>query len=68
MMYSLQYHTGIKNKKFDTSSGRSITQGLKKLAKAFDLSFLFGTAPQDYTLRRYWDFSPIGNGIELNDF
>jgi hypothetical protein len=37
---------------FDTSLGLRITEGLKGLAKRFDLGFKFGTAPQDYTLSR----------------
>ena len=27
-----------------------MTKGLNALAEKFDLSFLFGTAPQDYTI------------------
>ncbi|CAA7260475.1 unnamed protein product [Cyclocybe aegerita] len=34
---------------FDTREGNDITRGLNNLAKRFDLSFLFGTAPHDFT-------------------
>ncbi|KAF9012621.1 Metallo-dependent phosphatase-like protein [Cyathus striatus] len=44
-----EFHTG-KKFNFDTSLGKQITQGLNNLAKKFDLSFLFGTAPRDFTL------------------
>ncbi|KAG6899281.1 hypothetical protein C0993_011666 [Termitomyces sp. T159_Od127] len=44
-----EYHTGIKNADFNTTSGMSITRGLKALAKKFGLNFVYGTAPQDYT-------------------
>ncbi|KZP12981.1 Metallo-dependent phosphatase, partial [Athelia psychrophila] len=49
---TFEYHAGISNRTFDTPLGRLITSGLNKLAASFDLSFLFGTAPQDYTLSR----------------
>ncbi|KAI0359543.1 hypothetical protein OH77DRAFT_1035258 [Trametes cingulata] len=45
-----EYHTRRSNFSFDTLQGRLITQGLNELAKRFDLSQLFGTAPQDYTI------------------
>ncbi|KAG5651303.1 hypothetical protein H0H81_009128 [Sphagnurus paluster] len=47
-----EYHTGRKGSSFDTRKGKSITSGLKALAKAFNLDFLFGTAPRDFTLNR----------------
>lgn len=47
-----QYHTQTSNSTFDTSYGRSITTGLEDLAEQFDLSYLYGYAPQDYTLSR----------------
>ncbi|KAI0310758.1 Metallo-dependent phosphatase-like protein [Amylostereum chailletii] len=47
-----EYHTGRSNFTFDTWPGKLITQGLNQLAKRFDLSSLFGTAPQDYTISR----------------
>lgn len=47
-----QYHTRTGNYTFDTVQGKLITWGLNELAKVFDLSFLFGTAPHDYTLSR----------------
>ncbi|KAF7968586.1 hypothetical protein HWV62_30081 [Athelia sp. TMB] len=49
---TFEYHTGISNRTFDTPLGQYITRGLNALAKTFDLSFLFGTAPHDYTLSR----------------
>nr|GAT59669.1 predicted protein [Mycena chlorophos] len=45
-----EYHTGQGNYSFDTPWGRSITKGLEQLAVQFDLSFLFGTAPHDFTI------------------
>ncbi|KAI0774818.1 Metallo-dependent phosphatase-like protein [Trametes elegans] len=45
-----EYHTQQRNSSFDTSGGRQITQGLNELAARFNLSSLFGTALQDYTL------------------
>ncbi|KAH7909661.1 Metallo-dependent phosphatase-like protein [Hygrophoropsis aurantiaca] len=45
-----EYHTQESNSTFDTPEGRSITYGLQELAVDFDLSYLFGTAPQDYTI------------------
>ncbi|KAI0753174.1 Metallo-dependent phosphatase-like protein [Daedaleopsis nitida] len=45
-----EYHTGRGNFTYDTLKGKFITEGLNELAKKFDLSMLFGTAPQDYTL------------------
>ncbi|KAG6916331.1 hypothetical protein DXG01_007314 [Tephrocybe rancida] len=45
-----EYHTGHKNSQFDTSAGTSITKGLQALSKAFNLDFLFGTAPHDFTV------------------
>ncbi|KAI0685579.1 Metallo-dependent phosphatase-like protein [Cytidiella melzeri] len=47
-----EFHTGQKNQTFDTLAGKLITAGLENLAKQFDLSFQFGTAPQDYFLDR----------------
>jgi len=49
---TFEYHTGRSNNTFDTSEGQEITKGLNQLAKQFDLTFLYGTAPQDYTLSR----------------
>ncbi|KAG2141185.1 Metallo-dependent phosphatase-like protein [Suillus bovinus] len=45
-----EYHTKTSNHTFDTHGGRSITRGLQELAARFDLSYLYGTAHQDYTL------------------
>ncbi|GLB37901.1 putative ser thr protein phosphatase [Lyophyllum shimeji] len=47
-----EYHTERKGSQFDTRKGMSITNGLKALAKAFNLDFLFGTAPHDFTLNQ----------------
>ncbi|KAG6875544.1 hypothetical protein C0992_003402 [Termitomyces sp. T32_za158] len=47
-----EYHTRKEETEFDTKSGESITAGLKALAAAFNLDFLFGTAPHDYTISR----------------
>jgi hypothetical protein len=37
---------------FDTTYGRTITSGLEQLAVDFDLSYLYGTAPQTYTMNQ----------------
>lgn len=47
-----EYHTELSNQTFDTAYGRSITDGLQELAVSFDLSYLYGTAPQDYTINQ----------------
>ncbi|KAG2341816.1 hypothetical protein BDR05DRAFT_887397 [Suillus weaverae] len=47
-----QYHTQTSNQTFDTGDGRSITYGLEALAARFNLSYLYGTAHQDYTLNQ----------------
>ncbi|KAI0943929.1 hypothetical protein AcV7_001880 [Taiwanofungus camphoratus] len=47
-----EYHTTKSNTTYDTTAGQNITQGLLQLAVDFDLSYLYGTAPQDYTLSR----------------
>ncbi|KAI0264244.1 Metallo-dependent phosphatase-like protein [Gloeopeniophorella convolvens] len=47
-----EFHTHRQNSSFDTALGKEITKGLNGLASQFDLSFLFGMAPQDYTLSR----------------
>ena len=43
----------MSNTTFDTPYGRNITYGLQQLAIDFDLSYLYGTVPQDYTLDQY---------------
>ncbi|KAG1743960.1 Metallo-dependent phosphatase-like protein [Suillus paluster] len=48
-----EYHTQTSNKTFDTDEGQSITDGLQKLAASFDLSYLYGTAQQDYTMNQW---------------
>ncbi|KAF7330521.1 Metallophos domain-containing protein [Mycena venus] len=47
---TFEYHTGQGNFSFDTPWGRSITKGLEQLAKKFDLTFQYGTAPHDFTI------------------
>jgi hypothetical protein len=47
-----EFHTGRGNFSFDTAWGRSITKGLEQLAKTFDLSFEYGTAPHDFTINQ----------------
>ena len=49
----LQFHTKRNNFNFDTSQGKGITKGLNDLAKKFDLSFQFGTAPHDFTINQW---------------
>ncbi|KAG6859954.1 hypothetical protein C0995_001289, partial [Termitomyces sp. Mi166 len=45
-----------KQAQFDTNSGESITTDLEALAAAFNLDFLYGTAPRDYTVDRYMSY------------
>ena len=47
-----QFHTKRNNFDFDTVQGLAITAGLNNLAKKYDLSFLYGTAPHDFYLSR----------------
>ncbi|KAJ3730292.1 Metallo-dependent phosphatase-like protein [Lentinula raphanica] len=47
-----EYHSQQSNRSFDTTQGQNITQGLLDLAIKYDLSMLFGIAPQDYTISR----------------
>ncbi|KAG8739790.1 hypothetical protein FRC10_005173 [Ceratobasidium sp. 414] len=44
------YHT--QTKRFDTAKGEKITAGVSALAKAWNLTEKYGTAPQDYYLSR----------------
>ncbi|KAG8693495.1 hypothetical protein FRC08_009082 [Ceratobasidium sp. 394] len=44
------YHT--QTKRFDTAKGKKITAGISALAKAWNLTDKYGTAPQDYYLSR----------------
>ncbi|KAI0061923.1 hypothetical protein BV25DRAFT_715601 [Artomyces pyxidatus] len=53
-----EYHTGRGNHSFDTWLGQEITRGLNELAESYDLSYLYGTAPQDYSLSRWVSTSP----------
>ena len=50
MPHIAQYHTGRGNFTFDTVQGRQFTEGLNDLAKRFNLSDQFGTAPEDFTI------------------
>ncbi|KAF8306030.1 hypothetical protein DL93DRAFT_2065823 [Clavulina sp. PMI_390] len=45
-----KFHTGAAI--FDTPVGVAITKGITALSKAFNISYVFGTAPQDYYLSR----------------
>ncbi|PFH52207.1 hypothetical protein AMATHDRAFT_2449 [Amanita thiersii Skay4041] len=56
-----EYHTRTSDVDFDTQEGRAITRGLKMLARRFRLSFTYGTAPRDLTLRQ----SPYSSGGSL---
>ncbi|PPQ79916.1 hypothetical protein CVT26_004176 [Gymnopilus dilepis] len=47
-----EFHTKRNNFDFDTVQGLAITAGLNNLAKKYDLSFLYGTAPHDFYLSR----------------
>ncbi|KAL0955634.1 hypothetical protein HGRIS_001867 [Hohenbuehelia grisea] len=47
-----EFHSGRAKAAFDTFKGLSITRGLKALAKKFDIDFLFGTAPHDFTINQ----------------
>ncbi|KAJ4471596.1 Metallo-dependent phosphatase-like protein [Lentinula aciculospora] len=47
-----EYHTQQRNNTFDTAEGQNITQGLQALSEKYELSTLFGYAPQDYTISR----------------
>jgi 2',3'-cyclic-nucleotide 2'-phosphodiesterase (5'-nucleotidase family) len=45
-----QFHT--KREKFDTPKGRQLSKDIASLAKEFNITYQFGTAPQDYYLSR----------------
>ncbi|GAV99245.1 vacuolar protein [Lentinula edodes] len=47
-----KYHSQQSNNSFDTREGQNITQGLLDLGVKYDLSMLFGIAPQDFTISR----------------
>ncbi|KAI5117468.1 hypothetical protein M0805_004071 [Coniferiporia weirii] len=60
-----EFHTGLGVNTFDTSLGKSLSEGMKELAVKFDLNYTFGTAPHDYTISR----SPYpGNDSSLSLF
>jgi len=46
-----KYHT-TNSSAFDTARGKAITAGITDLANKFNLSYVFGTASQDYYLHR----------------
>jgi hypothetical protein len=47
-----EYHTVRSSRTFDTDQGQQITKGLHNLSKEFDLDFVYGTAPHDFTITR----------------
>ncbi|KAE9403326.1 hypothetical protein BT96DRAFT_964523 [Gymnopus androsaceus JB14] len=47
-----EYHSQQSNNTFDTTKGQNITEGLLDLSVKYDLSMLYGIAPQDYTISR----------------
>ncbi|KZT43442.1 hypothetical protein SISSUDRAFT_695204 [Sistotremastrum suecicum HHB10207 ss-3] len=46
------YHTGLSGFLADTPLGLEVTAGLQAIAKKYDLTLQYGTAPQDYYLSR----------------
>jgi len=48
-----EYHTSRSDRVFDTAQGKSITKGLQGLWERFNLSYVYGNAPQDFTLTRF---------------
>jgi len=46
------YHTHVPAKQASTPLGRSVDAGLNAIAKEFDITMVYGTAPQDYFLDR----------------
>ncbi|KAG9121168.1 hypothetical protein FRC07_002991 [Ceratobasidium sp. 392] len=47
-----KFHTGTLKKGFDTSFGKKITRGMHELAVKWNLTKVWGTAPQDFYLNR----------------
>ena len=60
------YHAGLAAKphKFDTALGKKITKEMNQVANAWNLSHVYGTAPQDYYLQRV----PINDTSSLINF
>ncbi|KAJ1026955.1 hypothetical protein NDA16_002248 [Ustilago loliicola] len=60
------FHTGLASKpqKFDTALGKKITKQMNEVANAWNLSHVYGTAPQDYYLQRV----PINDTSSLINF
>ena len=46
------YHAQLSRKKFDTAKGKKITAGMTDVANRWNLSDVYGVAPQDYYLNR----------------
>jgi 2',3'-cyclic-nucleotide 2'-phosphodiesterase (5'-nucleotidase family) len=60
------YHAGLSSKpnKFDTALGKKITRQMNQVADAWNLSHVYGNAPQDYYLQRV----PINDTSSLINF
>ena len=60
------FHAGLaaKPEKFDTALGRKITKQMNQVADAWNLSHVYGVAPQDYYLQRV----PINDSSSLINF
>lgn len=60
------FHAGLASKpdKFDTALGKKITKEMDQVATAWNLSHVYGTAPQDYYLQRV----PINDTSSLINF
>lgn len=60
------FHAGLANKpdQFDTKKGKLITKQMGEVATAWNLSHVYGTAPQDYYLQRV----PINDTSSLINF
>ncbi|CBQ73478.1 conserved hypothetical protein [Sporisorium reilianum SRZ2] len=60
------YHAGLASKpeKFDTAEGRKITKQMNQVAEAWNLSHVYGNAPQDYYLQRV----PVNDSSSLINF
>lgn len=60
------FHAGLASKpqKFDTALGKKITKQMNDVADAWNLSYVYGTAPQDYYLQRV----PVNDTSSLINF
>lgn len=60
------FHAGLASKphKFDTALGKKITKEMNQVANSWNLSHVYGTAPQDYYLQRV----PINDTSSLINF